>query len=844
LQVVGSNSGAEFVISATDKTSAAFRSSQQNLDQTSQLAKQAGDAVGGIAAKFLVVTAAAAGLSYVAGEFTSIVKEVAALDDAAEITGASVENLSGALRALRPAGIGLDALTDASTKLVRAMSSADEETSKQGEAFSKLGINAKNSAGALKDPVLLLQELGVALNKYGDDANKTAIIQAILGKSGAQYLPLLKELGEAGKLQGNISTEQAAAAERLEKGWKNLSRQGQELRTSIANAVIPVLGDSITKFNQARAAGLGFFASLNTLPGSQGVTKKDQYDLALKKLGDLEVARKKLENGGIVDLDERLLGSGKNRAQLFDEKIQKQRELLAVYRTQGGDALVRQLPGVSLKDKAFYDAEAAKPSAPNLSKSKTGVIGDKKTDFQKDKETFAEIIALQDAQLKSTVELTRAQELQAKFEADLATGKKKYTAEQKGETAATIELIAAKDRELALKKLEKTSAEAVYQQQVAALETQLKANADSEKTLKETRDRIEEIGKEGAALLLLKDSRLAAADAALRERAALLLGGDRRGKDGIDLEPALNKERDLAAQQRTQALLETARQAELQNKQFADQIAQYGLTEAAIVRLKNAKVDEQLVILQTELARRQETEGMSESVKALERYQEALKNSKDLNEREAAMKRLVDTQRSVNELWMRGLEQLVFGGGKAKDVFKGMAIELAKINFKNLLDSIGKLSGGSSGGGDFLSGIFKLFGGDTPATAPATGSGVFAGLSGYEFAAGGVMTRFGKMPLNAYAGGGIANSPQVAIFGEGRMNEAFVPLPDGKRIPVDVRGSGSGSSVVINQTINVGEGVSLSQVQSAMQISKQQTLAEVSNQLRRGGQLRDQVRSL
>jgi hypothetical protein len=837
--VVGSNPGAEFVISATDKTSVAFRSAQQNLDQTSQLAKQAGDAVGGIAAKFLVVTAAAAGLSYVAGEFTSIVKEVAALDDAAETTGASVENLSGALRALRPAGIGLDALTDASTKLVRAMSSADEETSKQGEAFSKLGIDAKNSAGALKDPVLLLQELGVALNKYGDDANKTAIIQAILGKSGAQYLPLLKELGEAGKLQGNISTEQAAAAERLEKGWKNLSRQGQELRTSIANSIIPVLGDLITQFNQARAAGLGFFASLNTLPGSQGVTKKDQYDLALKKLGDLEAARKKLENGGIVDLDERLFGSGKNRAQLFDEKIQKQRELLAVYRTQGGDSLTRQLPGTSLKDKAFYDADIVRPSAPQVSKVKKPEV-DKKTDFQKDKETFAEIIALQDAQLKSTVDLSRAQELQAKFDADLATGKKKYTAEQKGETKATIELIAAKDRELALKKLEKTSAEAVYQQQVAALETQLKANADSEKTLKETRDRIEEIGKEGAALLLLKDSRLAAADAALRERAALLLGGDRRGKDGIDLEPALNKERDLAAQQRTQALLETARQAELQNKQFAEQIAQYGLTEAAIVRLKNAKLDEQLVILQTELARRQETEGMSESVKALERYQEALKNSKDLNEREASMKRLVDTQRSVNDLWMRGLEQLVFGGGKAKDVLKGMAIELAKINFKNLLDSIGKLSGGSSGGGDFLSGIFKLFGGGTTGSA-----GGFSGEDlGQYFANGGVMTAFGKMPLNTYAGGGVAKSPQVAIFGEGRMNEAFVPLPDGKRIPVDVRGSGGGSSVVINQTISVGEGVSLSQVQSAMQISKQQTLAEVSNQLRRGGQLRDQVRSL
>jgi hypothetical protein len=835
--VAGSNPGAEFVISATDKTSVAFRSAQQNLDQTNQLAKQAGDAVGGIAAKFLVVTAAAAGLSYVAGEFTNIVKEVAALDDAAEMTGASVENLSGALRALRPAGIGLDALTDASTKLVRAMSSADEETSKQGEAFSKLGIDAKNSAGALKDPVLLLQELGVALNKYSDDANKTALIQAILGKSGAQYLPLLKELGEAGKLESNVSTEQAAAAERLEKGWKNLSRQGQELRTSIANSIIPVLGDLITQFNQARAAGLGFFASLNTLPGSRGVTKKDQYDLAFKELGDLEAARKKLENGGIVDLNERLFGSGKNRAQLFDEKIQKQRELLAVYRTQGGDALVRQLPGVSLKDKAFYDADIAKPSAPQVSKTKVAGAVDKKTDFQKDKEAFAEIIALQNAQLKSTVELTRAQELQAKFDADLATGKKKYTAEQKSETKATIELIAAKDRELALKKLEKTSAEAVYQQQVAALETQLKVNADNEKTLKETRDRIEEIGKEGAALLILKDTRLAAAEAALKEKAALLLGGDRRGKDGVDIEPALIKERELAAQQRSQGIVEVARQVELQNKQMSEQIAMYGATEEAVVKYKNAKLDEQIVILQTELARRQETEGMSESVKALLRYQEALKNSKDLNDRELAMKRLVDSQRAMNEVWERGLEALILGGGKAKDVFKQMAIEIAKIQLKKIFD--GFKNGSGDGAGGFLQGLFgKIFGGNSGAE-PAGFD--LAGLGSF-FADGGVMTKYGKMPLNTYAGGGVANSPQVAVFGEGRMNEAFVPLPDGKRIPVDVRGRSGGASVVINQSISVGEGVSLSQVQTAMTAAKQQALAEFSNQMRRGGPLRDQVR--
>lgn len=52
------------------------------------------------------------------------------------------------------------------------------------------------------------------------------------------------------------------------------------------------------------------------------------------------------------------------------------------------------------------------------------------------------------------------------------------------------------------------------------------------------------------------------------------------------------------------------------------------------------------------------------------------------------------------------------------------------------------------------------------------------------FADGGIMTPGGPLALNTYSAGGIANGPQLALFGEGRMNEAFVPLPDGRSIPV------------------------------------------------------------
>ena len=69
---------------------------------------------------------------------------------------------------------------------------------------------------------------------------------------------------------------------------------------------------------------------------------------------------------------------------------------------------------------------------------------------------------------------------------------------------------------------------------------------------------------------------------------------------------------------------------------------------------------------------------------------------------------------------------------------------------------------------------------------------------GFKFANGGIMTGDGPVPLKKYASGGIASSPQLALYGEGSRPEAYVPLPDGRRIPVAMQGGGGG-----NTTVNV-----------------------------------------
>jgi hypothetical protein len=139
------------------------------------------------------------------------------------------------------------------------------------------------------------------------------------------------------------------------------------------------------------------------------------------------------------------------------------------------------------------------------------------------------------------------------------------------------------------------------------------------------------------------------------------------------------------------------------------------------------------------------------------------------------------------ELASRGFADMVTGARSAKEVFadflKGMAdalIQTAKTMIAQYIAiGIAKMFAFPSAPGMAF---------NPSAAGPFGAGGLSTGLSftpGFTgFANGGVMSSRGPMPLRTYSRGGVANSPQVTVFGEGMMNEAYVPLPDGRRIPV------------------------------------------------------------
>ena len=117
-------------------------------------------------------------------------------------------------------------------------------------------------------------------------------------------------------------------------------------------------------------------------------------------------------------------------------------------------------------------------------------------------------------------------------------------------------------------------------------------------------------------------------------------------------------------------------------------------------------------------------------------------------------------------------------------------------------------------------------------------SGLFSGFSLsklFGFAEGGVMTGAGPLPLRRYASGGVASSPQLAMYGEGSVPEAFVPLPDGRRIPVQMRGGGGGRAVVVNISNVIGNVASQTDVVAGMKTVRAQIIGELSRGQRMGG---------
>lgn len=246
------NAVTQIIITAVDKTKAAFSSAKGGMDSIGNSAAS----LRGMLSNLFV------GLSVV-GLVGSIKSTVNSMDDAsksARAAGTSVEKFSALTYAAGQSGAGPDVFKKSLINLATSLDDAKNGTGLAAEAFQRLDIDPKQ----FKDPADALLVLADRFAEMPDGINKTALAAAIFGKKiGPELIPLLNEgssgisrlTGEAEQLGKVMRTDATAAAEEFNDALDRLKASGSGLGITITSKMLPSLNQYVSALDDVLRNG-------------------------------------------------------------------------------------------------------------------------------------------------------------------------------------------------------------------------------------------------------------------------------------------------------------------------------------------------------------------------------------------------------------------------------------------------------------------------------------------------------------------------------------------------------------------------------------------------------------
>lgn len=186
----------------------------------------------------------------------------ARLDDMAEATGASVEELSRLSQIAKIGGHDLGTVETAMLRLTKAVSDGSKV---QGAAFEAIGLSIKEMQALKADQQI--ETLAKRLAEFEDGSGKAAVGVALFGKAWKDIAPLLVDIAEMQDVQGRLTAEQAAQAEHLEKSWARLGVQAEELGKSLALGLIDPVRVSLALIGDTAATVLDTLSTFGAVVG-------------------------------------------------------------------------------------------------------------------------------------------------------------------------------------------------------------------------------------------------------------------------------------------------------------------------------------------------------------------------------------------------------------------------------------------------------------------------------------------------------------------------------------------------------------------------------------------------
>lgn len=735
---------------------------------------------------------------------------VAALQDFAEQTGASAVALSGFAPVATISGVAMEQISVGLTKLSKGLAGVDDETKGASQALAYLGIKAKDSGGNLRDPAEVMNEIALKLSDFEDGAGKTAIALELFGKSGATLLPFLKDLAANQDLNIRMTQAEIESAEQASKALGRMKAEHNFVAQTIVTAALPAMEELV---GQLKEVVLGTHNSADAMVRlrDDGTLKEWAQDAAVGLAIVIDAMR------GLIQMVKSVIGSF--------EAVWADMELLGTFIAGG-----KGLNPFSEENQATLKAALEKRNA-IVEKANQNYVDLWKMPLLSDavKSRF-------DAINKGEAEATGG--AKPKLNYNSATGA--LTAGAMAQIESDIKMLQGltdvesgilKDRQKIIDLYESQG----YISFKEASEARLNAQQDFTDKLGDLYGQEETILKRGLATVAKTTQDKLKLQDKLSEITL------RREKLERDAQQS-NLEREIKLPGETLK--------DIQEKVARSQ-NQLRATEEQIKVLKDSgAISEVESLKRLSAARKSSAEELADfAAKARELVEAAPGNDKLAD----SFKRIEEAARQAADgaqlLGQRAFELADPGAGFSKALrtlgeeteqvgkqmeavttraFNGMTDALTnfvmtgKLDFRTLATSI-------------ISDLIRI---QIQRSITLPMANALGGMFG--FANGGVMTSAGPLPLRTYAGGGVASSPQLAVFGEGSMNEAYVPLPDGRSIPVTMRQGGSGAGDVFNISVNVAEGGTTSTSGQGQDLGRAISSAvrqELLNQKRAGGLL-------
>lgn len=165
-----------------------------------------------------------------------------AMNDLSQRTGVSVEALARFKKAAAVSGTDIESVSKALVKLSQTMLNAKAGGDAQAATFKTLGISIADSKGQMKTADSVMLEVANRFKAMPDGVAKTALALRLLGKSGAEMIPMLNMGGDAiDKLKVKMTEAFAKKADEYSDRLAILGGKVGALGMDLTVALLPAL---------------------------------------------------------------------------------------------------------------------------------------------------------------------------------------------------------------------------------------------------------------------------------------------------------------------------------------------------------------------------------------------------------------------------------------------------------------------------------------------------------------------------------------------------------------------------------------------------------------------------